>query len=158
VAFTASENFDYNASIFLSGIQGTPRFTGMLAIEGDLASASFSSLGFGRDIAPVERMTVGPEEVTSTKEPKIDLNNQFALYPNPTKGPTQLQFNLADIAPEVQIEMFDISGRLKWFTQLDNVRRDIVRIPTEDLVQGSYTIRITTDKGVGTKKLLFLEP
>jgi len=89
----ASEAYDYSAMVFLNGpdILARPRFASMLAI-GDLSTAEFSSVGFGRDIVPVVRLNVDAT-VIGTKDP-LAGNNRVDVYPNPVQDILNLDYDL----------------------------------------------------------------
>lgn len=154
VSFAASENFDYNASVFLSQVQGMPRYAGVLGVEGDLSTANFSTVGFGRDIVPTVRMTVGDMPVTSTREPAQNLNDQFFVFPNPTVQQLNVRLALAQQADEARVEIFDMSGRLQWYRSWTQVRTEQLPVDVSDLPAGTYTVRIVTNEGVGSQRFM----
>jgi peroxiredoxin len=154
VSFAASEDFDYNASVFLSQVQGMPRYSGVLGIEGDLSTANFSTVGFGRDIVPTVRMTVGSEPITSTREPAQNLNDQFFVFPNPTVQQLNVRLALAEQADEARVEIFDMSGRLQWYRTWSRVRTEQLPVDVSDLPAGTYTVRIVTNNGVGSQRFM----
>ena len=139
VSFAASEDFDYNASVFLSQAQGMPRYSGVLGIEGDLSTANFSTVGFGRDVVPAVRMTVGSEPITSIREPAQNLNDQFYVFPNPTVQQLNVRLALAQQADEARVEIFDMSGRLQWYRTWSQVRTEQLPVDVSDLSVGTYT-------------------
>jgi len=154
VSFAASENFDYNASVFLSQVQGMPRYAGVLGVEGDLSTANFSTVGFGRDIVPTVRMTVGDMPVTSAREPAQNLNDQFFVFPNPTVQQLNVRLALAQQAEEARVEIFDMSGRLQWYRTWTQVRTEQLPVDVAGLPAGTYTVRIVTNEGVGSQRFM----
>jgi len=154
VSFAASEEFDYNATVFLSQVQGMARYSGVLGVEGDLSTANFSTVGFGRDVVPVVRMTVGSEPVTSTREVAQHLNDQFYVFPNPTAQQLNVRLALSEQADEARVEIFDMSGRLQWYRTWSQVRTEQLPVDVSNLPSGTYTVRIVTNNGVGSQRFM----
>lgn len=154
VSFAASDARDYNATVFLSQVQGMPRYASMLGIEGDLSTANFSSIGFGRDLVPTVRMTIGSERPTSTREEPAVLNNQFHVFPNPAKDLFQVRFDLQRQAREAQLQLFDVSGRMVWQQDVSGVETEQITVQPAGIVPGGYTLRLVTEEGIGSKRIL----
>lgn len=154
VAFAGTDVLDYNAAVFLSQVQGMPRYAGMLGIEGDLSTANFSSVGFGRDLVPTVRMTIDDERPTSTQVEPAMLNNQFHVFPNPAKDQFQVRFALAERAQDAQLQLFDVAGRLVWQQDVSGIQTEQLTVCPMDVVPGAYTLRLVTKTGVGSKRIL----
>lgn len=76
---------------------------------------------------------------------EIDLENIISLYPNPTSD----SFSIKSNSNINSIEILDITGKkIKTFINSSN------KFDVEDLVSGVYFVRIKTDKGTVTKKLI----
>jgi len=154
VAFAASDALDYNATVFLSQVQGMARYAGMLGIAGELSTANFSSVGFGRDLVPVVRMTIGSDQSTSTVAEPAALNDKFHIFPNPAKDVFQVHFDLEKRAAEAQLQLFDLTGRLVWQRDVSGVEREQMTIRPTGVVPGAYTLRLLTPAGAGSKRLI----
>jgi len=95
---------------------------------------------------PVEGVTITGMGINETEN-----NDVVRVYPNPTTG--EIRFEISDMRYEIlEIEIFDVFGRnivsnLK--SQISNQKIDISHLPT-----GVYFVKITTDNGVITKKII----
>jgi len=65
--------------------------------------------------------------------------------PNPIKDQLQIKLNNADVLNDVSV--YNISGKLI-------LKSTSTNIATSHLVSGMYLVRITTDKGSFTRKLI----
>ena len=81
---------------------------------------------------------------------QIANDEDFSVFPNPAT-------NLVSISSTSNfsinnVEMFDINGRIIKSIPLDNLSN--VDITISDLSSGVYMMRITTDQGTATKKIV----
>ncbi|PWH83454.1 hypothetical protein DIS18_02555 [Algibacter marinivivus] len=76
---------------------------------------------------------------------EIDLGNTISLYPNPTLN----SFSIDTESNIETVEVLDISGK-----QLKLFKKNINSYNIQTLVSGVYFVRIKTDKGTVTKKLI----
>jgi Secretion system C-terminal sorting domain len=78
------------------------------------------------------------------------LDSKFATYPNPAKNVINVT-NSTDALLST-IEMSDINGKIVKNIKLSDVSE--AQITVSDLSTGIYTMKITSDKGVVTKKII----
>lgn len=78
-----------------------------------------------------------------------NTNNKFSVYPNPAKNNVNISNSNASISA---IEMTDVNGRIVKTENFTNVNNVIVNI--SDLSQGIYMMKIISDKGIDTKKII----
>jgi hypothetical protein len=89
-----------------------------------------------------------------------DKNNQlaFGLAPNPTNGNTILSIDLPNTA-ETNLQVFDVAGamvrNLNLGTMVEGYHN--VTVPSADLNNGIYFIRVQSGSQVGTAKLMVLK-
>jgi hypothetical protein len=77
----------------------------------------------------------------------IDLReNRIVVYPNPTRG--ELRVESGEWRVE-SVEVFDVFGKSYGLTVLPSYGLDISHLPT-----GTYFLRITTETGVVTQKVI----
>lgn len=78
---------------------------------------------------------------TNTALDEIDFENQYSVYPNPTKSTAFVTgFDIK------QVELITLSGKSIFVT--DNQRLDLANLP-----KGIYLLKITSDKGTYMKKI-----
>jgi len=75
------------------------------------------------------------------------LNTKVSVYPNPTNG--LLQINIPAGYQLKQISVYDITGKQVKYSNSDSNTLDI-----GNLSEGFYLLKISTDKGLVTKKVL----
>lgn len=149
----ASEEYDYAAmnfitdSLSISSGQPLTRYAAALDVsnEGDLGM-----LGFGLDIVPVVRLSVdGSVNVDEVLLPETAVN----LFPNPVNDIAKIDFKLEEAAAGT-IEVFNINAQRVAFRELDSILNERVELNTKDWPAGNYMIRIRTDLGVRTLKMV----
>jgi hypothetical protein len=152
VTFAGADDRDYGAQIFVSQLQGTPRYASLLAINGDLTTEPYTSIGFGRDFVPVARMSI-TSTPTNTKD-LASIENEFAVYPNPATERVNLQLALQEQADNVVIRLMDVAGSTILQRDYQNVQKEFLSYDVNDLPSGTYFIQVTTAEGTGTKKFV----
>lgn len=80
-----------------------------------------------------------------------ELKDNVLLYPNPVKS--QINIKVANGVIIQKIEIYDLTGRLVKKQNIEN-SLGIIQIDILNLKQANYNIKITTDKGILTKKLI----
>lgn len=78
------------------------------------------------------------------------LESKFSTYPNPAKNVINVS-NTTD-ALITAIEMTDINGRVVKNVKFSNVSE--AQVSVSDLAQGVYMMKIVSDKGIATKKVV----
>ncbi len=103
-----------------------------------------SMLIIGRPgLADIET-TVGIDQVFSRES--------ISLYPNPASSSFNIEFD-NQIGLVHSIEIVDVSGSRVYQSEIENSGSS-VEINTEDLVQGIYLVKLYSQEGIFTKKLL----
>lgn len=77
------------------------------------------------------------------KNTTIDDNSEFAIFPNPTNGPIQIQFRYPEQIAKVEI--IDMQGRIVKDIQRKNYTPNL--IVNNYMPLGVYTIKITYANG-----------
>jgi len=149
----SSEAFEYNAMIFLNGpdILARPRFGSMLAI-GELSTAEYSSNGFGTDLVPVVRLNTGII-VTGTNE-QLGANNRVEVYPNPVQDILNLDYDLEQIAGNLDIRVMDITGKVILQRQYSQVKKDKIEFNVKAWAAGTYHVQLTTENGTTSRRFV----
>lgn len=107
-----------------------------------------------RNFSPVtatgtHALIVDSFSVTETLSTDEFLASNWSVYPNPTKDLVTISATTYTIS---SIEMTDLNGRIIKSNTLNNVSETQLNIA--DLSQGVYLLKITSDKGITTKKLV----
>lgn len=149
--FMSSSNaIDYGAMNLVNDSIGRPRYAGFLGIKGDLSIEPYSSLGFGYDIVPSVRMTVGA--TPSSAKDLSKLESEFVVFPNPASDAVNVQLNLSKQAQTATVRLFDLSGKMIQQFNYDNVQKEKFQYNVSRLSSGTYFLQVITEEGAGTKK------
>jgi len=149
-----NEEIEYDAMQLVSDSLGMRRYADMLGINGDLQVEPYSPFGFTDNPVPVVRMTVTPNDPTTSTEELQVLQSQFEIAPNPVADVLNLQLNLEEVAQTATIRMLDMTGKLLNQWQFDNVQQDRYQFRVNNLASGTYFLQVITDAGAGTKKFV----
>jgi len=143
-----SQDINYGAMIARSILEGAGRYASLLGIDGDLAQTDYEILGFGYDVVPVVRVSFG--EPSSVNE--ISLDGEFSVFPNPANNEVSLDMNFTETMENVTVQLFDINGKLLAVQNLDNVKHQPASFQVRDLANGTYVLKVTTEKGIHTER------
>ncbi len=90
-------------------------------------------------------------EVTGIENEILQSNLQIS--PNPTNGMVQLQLNLP-YSSELKITVTDLLGKVVATSQVENNHQHRQQIDLSKLAAGMYLIKVQTQKGFATKKVI----
>ena len=114
-----------------------PGFTG--------GTITFNDATTNPDWAPILNLNYGP----APQEPSgiNDIyTSELPVYPIPTTGPLTIDVNSNSVQ---SIEVFNVLGSVVLTPEVNDNRIDITGLPT-----GSYVLRITTNEGISTKRII----
>ena len=80
------------------------------------------------------------------------LQNDFNLYPNPSKGSFTIQFK--DLMDSFSVEVFDVAGKTVYENNYDQSANLVQVVNLDNATSGVYFVNIKSDKGIVTKKLI----
>lgn len=121
-------------------------------------SGEYFILGFGWDIVPMVRMSIGNNAdmtgpaITGIQE-TILADGSLGVFPNPVDKVANVQFNLSEMSENVTLEMFDLNGKLVSKTKYQHVQSETVNVNVANLPIGNYKLRARTDAGIKTVNL-----
>jgi Secretion system C-terminal sorting domain len=137
-----------NTSFALKSYQFTPATTGVYyfsILNTTAANAAAAATPSGQEALIIDNFTVS--QVLANNEV---LESKFATYPNPTKNVINVT-NTTDALISA-IEITDLNGRVVKNVKVSDVAE--AQISVSDLAQGVYTLKIVSDKGIATKKII----
>lgn len=156
-----SDAYDYSATWFVSDSLEMTRYFAALEV-GQPDAPSFSTLGFGRDIVPVVRLSIGDNpdlsmpaiNMSTSAEEQLPTENTVLIYPNPVKDFLQMEIGLTDVSEKIQVNIFDQAGHALFYRKYDQLQQakfdyDLSRFPT-----GVYYIKVDTEMGSRTQKFI----
>ena len=115
-------------------------------------TGDYSLVGFGLDVVPVVRLSIGVEEVVNS----VDLlsANTINVYPTVANEQVWAEINLDNPTENLRIDMFSNDGQLIQSTSLENVRQEKLKFDLNNLPTGSYYLRLQTDEGIRSKPFM----
>ncbi|WP_250434601.1 T9SS type A sorting domain-containing protein [Hanstruepera flava] len=98
--------------------------------------------------------TIEVSSCQSREAPTTVSTPTWNLYPNPsTTG--EVQVDLSNyLNQDVSIQMTDFHGKILSTNNLSNVQNPRYRLSTQGMSHGIYFVRVATESGVSTKKLI----
>jgi hypothetical protein len=154
----ASEGHDYSAMAFITDSLMIPRHAGVLEVGDDSFAPTLSVIGFGRDIVPIMRMSIG-NNPDLLGDPLVNTNDVLpaeygmTIFPNPANERFSLQLDLPEVADYAMVTLYDVSGRILMQQRYEGVQRDQFGYNVSQLPSGQYFLRLETPAGARTEKL-----
>lgn len=145
ISFLASGDYDSGAQTLRTQELGVARYGSMLGVNDPLSSEPFSSAGFGTDIAPIARMTITDELMSSVATLSVD--NKVNVFPSPASNYIDVALELTDVQREITIRVMDVSGKTIGQRQVNDVQNETYRFDVSTLPVGSYFLNLITPSG-----------
>ncbi len=154
----ASEQYDYLATFFYTDSMMVPRYSSALEV-GSAAEPEFSTVGFGRDIVPVVRLSIGNNpDITGSPIVDVDdplpVNYTMNIYPNPARERFTLEVNMPEMADQATVRMFDPAGRILFQREYDNMLEGRFEYEVGNLPAGIYFLQLSTEAGSRTERIV----
>lgn len=119
----------------------------MAIIGEDLFTAGFGEMRY----APVIRVHLrGQPSAANHLNAKI---GELKLSPNPASDYSQLQIELVKITKQMDVDLYDIFGKKLQQWSYENVQQMNLPIPTNQLANGEYIIKVRTEMGIKSVRL-----
>lgn len=145
----ASDDYDYSAQVFRTEELGVPRYGSMLGINGDLTSEPYSSVGFGQDIVPVVRLSIGtePNMLPNAVGDLLSDDNKLTVSPNPAESFIALNLDLTQTHDEAIIRIMDVSGKVMMDRAYANVQNETFEYNVSNFPAGTYFVHFISEEG-----------
>lgn len=148
LSFGHSIAVDYDAMTFRSDLDGKPRYSRMLGINGNLDEEPYSSAGFTGGGVPSVRISL--KIVDETKE-LLNPAEVLNISPNPANDYVAFDVTLKETSSLVRVELLDMTGKSFGVREFQNLKEVSTSFNTANLANGSYLVRIDTDYGYTTE-------
>ncbi|MFM9949488.1 MAG: T9SS type A sorting domain-containing protein [Saprospiraceae bacterium] len=139
-----STEYDYHAAYLYNDSMMHPRYAAVIDV-GNTGSLDWT--GFGLDLVPVVRLSVGQMTTTTTG---ILPEGSAKIFPNPVSDQATLILNLPKTSDEVLLHLYDTKGALHWQRRLSHVQQESIPLQFNRLDPGVYWLRVRTDSGMAT--------
>jgi len=122
----------------------------MAGCESDIIKVTITA---GNPVVDVV-LTLSGNHILGVKENKQTME-AGVVYPNPVRDQAQISINLAE-GTQVHVELFNLTGQMVYQRSENlNAGTTTIAIPTNQLKNGLYSLRIYTNSGLNlTRKLL----
>ncbi len=90
--------------------------------------------------------------VSNTDNLNRDLNVTF--FPNPVQDVMIMNIGLNEVSERVLVQMTNVDGKLVKSQTYQNVIADKLTMNVKDVPSGTYFVKVTTDQGFSTKKVV----
>lgn len=139
-----STEYDYHATYLYTDSTMHPRYAAVIDV-GNTGSLDWT--GFGLDLVPAVRLSVG--EPTATTD-RILPKGAAMIFPNPVEELATLLLDLPKMSDQVLLHLYDTKGALLWQRQLKHVQKENIPLKFNQLAPGVYWLRIRTNSGMAT--------
>lgn len=140
-----TDEFNYAAADFAATQSGVARIAELL----DVGNTGDLNGGFVGTNTPALRLNI-VQNSTSTEALELP-SNALKVFPSPATDYINADIELAELAKNAILSVYDIKGQLLQTKQLSNIKTDRVTFDVSEFPAGRYLINITTDTGVKTK-------
>ena len=108
----------------------------------------------GKDLVTVSFKAVNDKAVDIISPKEEELAKSFSLYPNPTNGLINIEHN-GTLSKGATIEVIDAFGKLV----LQDMREgsNLLPIDVQQLHSGLLIVRITTEQGIISKRVVLVK-
>ncbi|HKK78377.1 MAG TPA: T9SS type A sorting domain-containing protein, partial [Phaeodactylibacter sp.] len=147
-----SDTIDYQATYFAHEQAGLPRrYGGMLQVGGE-GELSFETVGFGLNIVPTVRLSIGESPVLSSQERLLPASS-LQVSPNPARAEVQTAIDLPADSKPAQLRLFRPNGQLLRSWPLGELQRTQA-FSVATLPAGLYVLELRTAAGRRSVKLV----
>jgi hypothetical protein len=143
----ASDEYDYGAMWYLTGVRGTPRYAGLVDAEG---VGDFDLLGFELKTVPVLRLHISQFSPTVGVEDDLVESKHFQIIPNPATESISVSFNGNARA---KISFISPAGRIFKTIEMES-ENELLKLPVAGLPRGVIFVKMETSKGFAVRKLV----
>lgn len=135
---------------------------GTILQNSDLYDPSFQNLMICQSVLIDSIFIVGADSTAPCGQVELPLavNNFTAqagiinVYPNPTTDVLNINMDLVATSKVVVYEIADITGKVVYSSTANNVKSELNKINIAGLATGPYVLKITTDSGIYTEKVI----
>lgn len=144
----ASETYDYAATNFYTDSLMRPRYSSALDVGNE---GTYSLFGFGQDIVPAVRFSIGGDFTVGTTEVMLPAS-AVNVFPNPANNYVNVDLELETIT-NGDLVVFNTKGQIVIKRSLENVQDNRIELDTKTLPSGTYLVRVATELGVSNRMI-----
>ena len=136
---------------------------GTILQNDDLYDPEFQNFMIMQQVKISDIFTLGADSMSICNQTEVPLgikdvvNGEVGLikvYPNPSNDITNVTMKFINTMKEVSIQVIDITGKVVYTTQLQNVTETNVKVPVASFSNGLYVVKVTTDAGIITRNFV----
>ncbi len=138
---------DYTANLTFGISEGNPVYV--------TADATMFGGGFSDAGSPsIALITVKKPTIAEGINDVIAFDGSLNVYPNPTKDVISIDVKLNATSAKLTIDIIDVTGKVLSTTTKTNIGSTKFGFNTTSLANGTYFVRVNTDKGVTQTKFV----
>lgn len=147
-------DFDYSALALASDTLGVPRYGSFIAVGGGPVDERVFTWTNAQNLAVYMPLTITP---ISSVEESINDGVVASIFPNPASELINIEMNLVEASEDVQVSLMDVTGKIAATQIFSDVKTETLSVNIAGLSTGSYIVKIRTDEGVTSRKVLIIE-
>lgn len=141
---------NYSAADFAAAQNGVQRFSELLDVGN---SGAYSTFGFVGSPVPLVRLNFLERFATSTESAKLDAN-ALTVFPNPADEFITATLDLEEMAADVRLTIYNVTGQIMETRNLGNVTNEQVLFDLADYTSGTYYMSVETETGHSIKRFI----
>lgn len=158
ITMPASEEFNYAAQVFQQtdvNMEETPYLCTMIIVNNPINSEAYDPGGFGNDVVPVIRLSIGDESLVAARELLDEL--EVSLTPNPATSFVQLSVNLDEVAKDMTAIIVNADGKVMKRIAYGNIQDLNETIDVADLAAGNYWLHLGNNESSATRQFVVVK-
>lgn len=156
IAMGANREVSYDAQDLISDNLNLFRYAQILAVGNDIGVEDYSAGGFAGTVTPFVNLSIGDEPVSgmSSTNDFLSEENKIVVSPNPTPAFAIVGMDLEQMTEQLEISILDTKGALLQTSKYRNIQAEQLDLDVRELPTGLYFVRVRTDFGVATRRLV----
>lgn len=143
-------DINYGAADFAAAQNGVQRFSEILDVGN---SGNYGTAGFVGNPVPLVRLNFFERFATSTKTPAL-ADDALTVFPNPADEFITATLELEEMAADVRLTIYNVTGQIMETRNLGNVTNEQVLFDLADYTSGTYYMSIETGTGHSIKRFV----
>lgn len=135
---------------------------GTILQNSDLFDPSFQNLMICQTVGIDSIFIVGADSTAPCGQMELPLavnsisaqEGSIDVYPNPAVDVVTINMNLVNASKTVLFEIADVTGKIVYTHTANNVKNNQSKINVSGLATGAYLLKVTTDAGIFTEKIV----
>jgi hypothetical protein len=137
---------DYSANLIAKSNFDLTSYGNTLFTQSNFYGGGYANAG-SPSIALHMSKAVDPDGIID-----ISIEGDVNIFPNPATNVLNIDLELDNASKNVQFDVVDMTGKVIYSNTKSNFTKEVVKINTSTFANGTYLLKISTDKGVANAK------